>query len=157
MGLISRVSSRTYRRVFFSIMRRLLLPASREFSTFKSASELWASAAPPHPNKQARGKRTTVKKLIDFQQGHNVGEVEGELIKGLHEVPSQIQARAINNNKSTVQYSLKSMTMKLDQKEMTAKASLKADREAERLARMNEEKIKDMEATIGRVYRVRVI
>merc|ERR1711976_71453 len=119
MGLISRVSSRTYRRVFFSIMRRLLLPASREFSTFKSASELWASAAPPHPNKQARGKRTTVKKLIDFQQGHNVGEVEGELIKGLHTIPNHVLTRNINKQRSTHQASTKQMTMHLDQKEMT--------------------------------------
>ena len=44
-----------------------------------------------------------------------------------------------------MEHSTKAMTMQMTQEELDAKAALKADRDAERLQRMNEEKIKDME------------
>merc|ERR1711881_106322 len=88
MGLISRVSSRTYRDESPYLGR-----TAANVSTFKNAAELWSSAAPPHPNKRARGKRTTVKRLVDFQQGHNIGEKEGTLIDGLHQIPKGVQVR----------------------------------------------------------------
>ena len=48
----------------------------------------------------------------------------------------------MNKNKSTMEHSTKAMTMQMTQEELDAKAALKADRDAERLQRMNEEKIK---------------
>lgn len=72
-------------------MLRLTRP--KLFSEFRTAAEIWSSAAPPFENKSATGSRRIKHRIIDFQAANKIGATQEKMIDGLHSIPIAAKGR----------------------------------------------------------------